>query len=167
MKKSNLQTSDEIPLGEEIATAQRVLTALVAEKQDLPASIARASADLDSSEAIKLQRRSDEIDLHLNAARGRLERLKIREDEELLREAEAEELRVGELIEPAKKRLDEAQAAFNQAWRDFEQARVVALNLRSSISERKRRVQGLAREASPSLAPIVRSGWQGPPQRAA
>jgi chromosome segregation ATPase len=158
MIKKLQQPNDEAPsLAEDIDTAARLLGHLEAEKAELPNKIREASNELDSIEMVNLRRRFDEIDIHIYAARVRVEGLKIRADEAMLIEAEMEVARLVEPVELTKARLDEAQAAFNAASYALRDAQTEVRNVWFSIAEHRRRLQALNAEANKPLAPVVRS----------
>jgi chromosome segregation ATPase len=143
----------------ELDTAQAQLQKLLDERDTLSAQLEQASgAEIINVDAlVKLQRRADEIPMHIYGATVRAHRAHIAALEEKLvseQELEQHELAVTNEIN---KRLQAAQAAYVEAVRDRDNARTQVMMTRGDLSSAKRELERVIRENTKPHAPLVRS----------
>jgi membrane peptidoglycan carboxypeptidase len=143
----------------ELDAAQALLQKLMDERDTLSAQLAQASgAEIVNVDAlVKLQKRADEIPLHIYAATVRAARARIAALEERLvteQEVEQHELAVTNEIN---KRLQAAQAAYVEAIRDRDNARAQVMMTRGDLSSARRELERVVSENTRQHAPLVRS----------
>lgn len=160
MKKKTEQT-ETAPLSEQITEAVAVVAALEEEKARMPADIRAAGDAADAVQIVALQRRFDELPAHITAAKIRLQRLRVIEHEAAIEEAKEEARRLAESITPAQAKFDEARRELERANSEHADAYEHQRSLQLDLGAMRRRLEELQRENMPTLAPVVRSAWQG------
>jgi len=143
----------------ELDAAQAQLQKLVDERSTLNAQLAQASgAEVVSVETlVKLQRRADEIPLYIYGATVRAARARIAVlEHRLISEQEVEQHQLT-VTNEFYKRLQAAQAAYDETVRDRDGARTQAALTRGDLSAAKRELERVIRENTKPHAPIVRS----------
>ncbi len=142
-------------LSEEIETTANLLAQLEAEQADFQNRMAVAVNDADSSAIIALRHRADDLPIEIQAARIRLERLRIRVEESKFAGLHAEIERLYPAVVETRQVKDEAGRAFSVACNAHQSAVDDLRQRKIDLSERKRGVEALL-NAKPS-APIRQS----------
>ncbi len=143
----------------EFDTAQAHLQKLMDERSTLSAQLAQASgAEIINVDAlVKLQRRADEIPMHVYAATVRAARAHIAVlEEKLVSEQEVEQHEIVAANE-FYVHLQAAQAAYDEAVRDRDNARTQVLMTRGDLSSARRELERVVSENTRPHAPLVRS----------
>jgi hypothetical protein len=143
----------------ELDTAQAALQKLLDERGTLSAQLEHASgAEVINVDAlVKLQRRADEIPMHVYAATVRAARARIIVlEERLISEQEVEQHEIVAANE-INKRLQAAQAAYVEAVRDRDNARTQVMMTRGDLSSARRELERVVSENTRPHAPVVRS----------
>jgi hypothetical protein len=139
----------------QIETSASRLAELELEQTNLPQALGVAVANADAEEIIKLRRCADDLPIRIQAARIRLERLRIQAEESKFPELHAEIERLYVPLVETRKAKDEAGRAFSLACNAHQSAVDELRQRKIDISERKRGVEALL-NAKPS-APIRQS----------
>jgi tRNA A37 N6-isopentenylltransferase MiaA len=143
----------------ELDTAQAHLQKLMDERSTLSAQLAQASdAEVINVDAlVKLQRRADEIPMHVYAATVRAARARIIVlEERLISEQEVEQHEIVAANE-FYVHLQAAQAAYDEAVRDRDNARTQVMMTRGDLSSARRELERVVSENTRPHAPVVRS----------
>jgi hypothetical protein len=139
-------------LTEQIEKTAARLAEVETEQANLPQALGVAVGNADAEEIIKLRRRAEDLPIEIQAARIRLERLRIQAEESKFPELHAEIERLYPAVVETRQAKDKAGRAFSLAC-NMHQSVVEELRQRKiDISERKRGVEALL-NAKPS-API-------------
>ena len=139
----------------EIENTQTLLETLSAEQTDLSKRMSDAANDADSSALIGLAHRRGDLPIEILSTRIRLERLYLLRDELRLPELQAEARKLAEPIEPMLKKIAEMQREFSIASGAAASSGEDVRETRNAISERKRTIEGLLREArNVKISPI-------------
>jgi hypothetical protein len=139
----------------QIETSAARLAALETEQTNLPQALGVAVANADAEEIIKLRRRAEDLPIEIQAARIRLERLRIQAEESKFPALHAEIERLYPAIVATRRLKDEAGRAFSLACNAHQSAVEELRQRKIDISERKRGVDALL-NSKPS-APIRQS----------
>ncbi len=142
-------------LNEQIETTSNLLAQLEAEQADFKNRMTLAVNDADSSAIIALRHRADDLPVEIQAARIRLERLRIQAEESKFPEMHAEIERLYPAVVETRQAKDEAGRAFSLACAAHQSALDELRQRKIDLSERKRGVEALL-NAKPS-APIRQS----------
>ena len=146
-------------LERELDTAQAHLQKLMDERSTLSAQLAQASdAEVINVDAlVKLQKRADEIPLHVYAATVRAARARIIVLEERL--ISEQEVKQHEIVAANEfyVHLQAAQAAYDEAVRDRDNARTQVMMTRGDLSSARRELERVVSENTRPHAPVVRS----------
>ncbi len=142
-------------LSEEIETTSNLLAQLEAEQADFQTRMTLAVNDADSSAIIALRHRADDLPIEIQAARIRLERLRIQAEEAKFPALHAEIERLYPAIVETRRLKDEAGRAFSLACNAHQSVAEELRQRKIDLSERKRGVEALL-NAKPS-APIRQS----------
>jgi chromosome segregation ATPase len=146
-------------LERELDTAQAQLQKLLDERDTLSAQLEHASgAEIINVDAlVKLQKRADEIPFHIYAATVRAARAHIAVlEEKLVSEQEVEQHEIVAANE-FYVHLQAAQAAYDEAVRDRDNARTQVLMTRGDLSSARRELERVVSENTRPHAPLVRS----------
>jgi len=146
-------------LERELDTAQAQLQKLLDERDTLSARLEHASgAEVINVDAlVKLQRRADEIPYHIYGATVRAARAHIAVlEEKLVSEQEVEQHEIVAANE-FYVHLQAAQAAYDEAVRDRDNARTQVLMTRGDLSSARRELERVVSENTRPHAPVVRS----------
>lgn len=153
------ETVQPADLAGEYESAQAQLQELMDERGTLSAQLEQASgAEIINVKAlVELQRRADEIPLHVYAATVRAQRAHIAVlEQKLISEQELEQHELA-VANEFYMRLQAAQAAYDEAVRDRDMARTQVMFTRGDLSSAKRELERVIRENTKPHAPIVRS----------
>jgi peptidoglycan hydrolase CwlO-like protein len=131
----------------EIEDTTEILTRLESEHADLSKRMSDAANDADSAALIGLAHRRGDLPIEILSTRIRLERLYLQRDEERLPELQAEAKKLAEPIEPMLKKIAEMQREFNIASGAAASSGEDVRETKMSISDRKRTIEVLLREA--------------------
>jgi hypothetical protein len=145
----------EKTLTEQIQTTTDNLTELETEQSDFQNRMTVAVNDADSSAIIALKHRADDLPIEIQAARIRLERLRIQAEESKFPAMHAEIERLYPAVVETRQVKDEAGRAFSVACAAHQSALDDLRQRKIDISERKRGVEALL-NSKPS-APIRQS----------
>jgi hypothetical protein len=146
-KETNKMTEKMIKNLDEIENTQTLLETLSAEQADLGAKMAIAADDADSASLIALAHRRNNLPIEILSAQIILERLYLQRDEARLPEFQAEAQKLAEIVTEKLKMLADAQAQFNFASGNQSAAGSDVSETKLAISERKRQIEVLLREA--------------------
>jgi predicted nucleic acid-binding Zn-ribbon protein len=139
----------------QIETSASRLAELETQQTNLPQALGLAVGNADAEEIIKLHRRAEDLPIEIQAARIRLERLRIQAEESKFPELHAEIERLYPALVETRQAKDEAGRAFSVACNAHQSAVDDLRQRKIDISERKRGVEALL-HAKPS-APIRQS----------
>jgi multidrug resistance efflux pump len=146
-------------LERELDTAQAQLQKLLDERDTLSAQLEQASgAEIINVKAlVELQRRADEIPLHVYAATVRAARARIIVlEEKLVAEQEVEQYELA-VTNEFHMRLQAAQAAYDEAVIERDGARTQVMFTRGDLSSARRELERVVSENTRPHAPVVRS----------
>jgi SMC interacting uncharacterized protein involved in chromosome segregation len=139
----------------QIETSAARLAELETEQTNLPQALGVAVGNADAEEIIKLRRRADDLPIHIQSERIRVEQLRIQAEEAKFPAMHAEIERLYPAVVETRQAKDEAGRAFSLACNAHQSAVEEVRQRRIDISERKRGVEALL-NAKPS-APIRQS----------
>jgi hypothetical protein len=139
----------------QIETSAARVAELETEQTNLPQALGVAVGNADAEEIIKLRRRAEDLPIELQAARIRLERLRIQLEESKFPELHAEIERLYPAVVQCREAKDEAGRAFSLACNAHQSAVDELRQRKIDLSERKRGVDALL-NSKPS-APIRQS----------
>jgi hypothetical protein len=131
------------------------LAELELEQTNLPQVLGVAVGNADAEEIIKLRRRADDLPIEIQAARIRVERLRIENEESKFPGLHAEIERLYPAVVETRRVKEEAGRAFSLACNAHQSAVDELRQRRIDLSERKRGVEAIL-HAKPS-APIRQS----------
>jgi hypothetical protein len=131
------------------------LAELETEQTNLPQVLGVAVGNADAEEIIRLRKRADDLPIHIQSERIRVEQLRIQAEESKFAGLHAEIERLYVPLVETRKAKDEAGRAFSVACNAHQSAVEELRQRKIDISERKRGVEALL-HAKPS-APIRQS----------
>ena len=134
-------------LVEQIENTTKFLETLSAEQSDLSVKMSVAANDADSAALITLKHRANDLPIELLATRIRLERLYLQRDELRLPELQNVVAELAKPIPEMQKQINDLQREFNIASGAVTNANEDVRQTKMEISERKRQIEGLLREA--------------------
>ncbi len=152
------ESSQAPDLAGEYAAARAASQELIDERARLSERLAQASgADFDADQFVAARERLDRLPVFILGAELRAQRLRVALlEEKLISEQETEQYQLA-VTNEFYKRLQAAQAAYNEAVRDRDGARTQVMMLRGDLSAAKRELERVIRENSKPHAPVVRS----------
>ncbi len=139
----------------EIETSASRLAELELEQTNLPQALGVAVANADAEEIIKLRRRADDLPVEIQAARIRVERLRIQAEEAKFPAMHAEIERLYPAVVETRRVKDEAGRAFSLACNAHQSAVDDLRQRKLDVAERKRNLEAIL-NSKPS-APIRQS----------
>jgi predicted nucleic acid-binding Zn-ribbon protein len=137
----------EKSLVEQIQDTTKFLETLSAEQSDLSTKMAISANDADSASLIALAHRRNDLPIEILSEQIRLEQLLLLRDEQRLPELQAEVAKLAEPIEPMRKKINDLQVEFNIASGAVTNANEDVRQTKLEISERRRAIELLLREA--------------------
>ncbi len=144
-KKKEIKMTEN--LNEQIENTGTLLESLLAEQADLSAKMALAADNADSASLISLKHRANDIPVDILATQIRLQQLYLRRDELRLPLLQAEAQKLAEIVDEKLKILTDSQTEFNIASGNQSSAGSDVSETRMAISERKRSIESLLRQA--------------------
>jgi hypothetical protein len=139
----------------QIETSAARLAELETEQTNLPQALGLAVGLADAEEIIKLRRRADDLPIHIQSERIRVEQLRIQAEEAKFPAMHAEIERLYPAIVETRRLKDEAGRAFSLACNAHQSVAEELRQRKIDVAERKRGVEALL-NAKPS-APIRQS----------
>jgi hypothetical protein len=139
----------------QIETSAARLAELETEQTNLPQALGLAVGNADAEEIIRLRRRAEDLPIHIQSERIRVEQLRIQAEESKFPAMHAEIERLYPAVVETRQAKDEAGRAFSVACNAHQSAVEELRQRKIDISERKRGVAALL-NAKPS-APIRQS----------
>jgi hypothetical protein len=127
----------------QIETSAVRVSELETEQMNLPQALGVAVGNADAEEIIKLRRRAEDLPIEIQAARIRLERLRIQAEESKFPALHAEIERLYPAIVATRQAKEEAGKAFSLACYAHQQVVDDLRQRKIDISERKRGVDAL------------------------
>ncbi len=137
----------EKSLVEQIQETETLVEKLSAEQADLGKKMAIAADDADSASLISLKHRVNDLPIELIATQIRLERLYLQRDELRLPELQNVVAELAKPIEGMLKRIADLQQEFNVASGNVSSAGEDVRETKLAISERRRAIEALLRQA--------------------
>ncbi len=126
-----------------IETSAARLEELDTEQADLPQALGLAVGNADAEEIIKLRRRADDLPIHIQSERIRVEQLRIQAEESKFPALHAEIERLYPAVVETRQAKDEAGRAFSLACNAHQSALDELRQRKIDLSERKRGVDAL------------------------
>ena len=147
-------------LNEQIETTSNLLAQLEAEQADFRNRMTLAVNDADSSAIIALRHRAEDLPIEIQAARIRLERLRIQAEEAKFPAMHAEIERLYPAVVETRQAKDEAGRAFSLACNAHQSALDELRQRKIDLSERKRGVEALlnAKPSQPIRQSLLMNG---------
>jgi hypothetical protein len=136
----------------QIETSAARLAELETEQTNLPQALGLAVGLADAEEIIKLRRRADDLPVHIQSERIRVEQLRIQAEEARFPAMHAEIERLYPAIVETRRLKDEAGRAFSLACNAHQSVAEELRQRKIDVAERKRNLEALL-HAKPS-API-------------
>lgn len=130
-------------LNEQIETTANLLAQLEIEQADFKNRMTLAVNDADSSAIIALRHRAEDLPIEIQAARIRLERLRIQAEESKFPALHAEIERLYPAIVETRRLKDEAGRAFSLACNAHQSVAEELRQRKIDVAERKRGVEAL------------------------
>jgi DNA repair exonuclease SbcCD ATPase subunit len=127
----------------QIETSAARLAELELEQTNLPQALGVAVANADAEEIIKLRRRADDLPIEIQAARIRVERLRIENEESKFPALHAEIERLYPAVVETRQAKEEAGRAFSAACNAHQSALDELRQRKIDLSERKRGVEAI------------------------
>jgi hypothetical protein len=136
-------------LSEQIETTAKLLAQLQSEQAEFQNRMTLAVNDADSSAIIALRHRADDLPIEIQAARIRLERLRIQTEESKFAGLHAEIERLYVPLVETRKAKDEAGRAFSLACAAHQSVAEELRQRKIDVAERKRGVEALLHAKPP------------------
>ncbi len=130
------------------------------EQTNLPQALGLAVGNADAEEIIKLRRRADDLPIHIQSERIRVEQLRIQAEEAKFAALHAEIERLYPAVVETRKVKDEAGRAFSVACAAHQSALDELRQRKIDLSDRKRGVEALlnAKPSQPIRQSLLMNG---------
>ncbi len=133
----------------QIETSAARLAELETEQTNLPQALGLAVGNADAEEIIRLRKRADDLPIHIQSERIRVEQLRIQAEESKFPAMHAEIERLYPAVVETRQAKDEAGRAFSLACNAHQSAVDELRQRRIDLSERKRGVAALLNTKPP------------------